>query len=139
MAKDIRNRWFGASWQERVVTGLLASGIIGALLQGLMVVHAATPAGDGNAFSRSRESFSNDSGVVVTPDGIAKITSATAGRWDTAHRVEATRSRPQVNNALTQGHYAYRFQLWEAEADSWVAGDEPYVSLHFMGAEDYAH
>ena len=23
--------------------------------------------------------------------------------------------------------------------DSWVEGDEPYVSLHFMGAEDYAH
>ncbi len=23
--------------------------------------------------------------------------------------------------------------------DSWVVGDEPYVSLHFMGAEHYAH
>jgi quercetin dioxygenase-like cupin family protein len=23
--------------------------------------------------------------------------------------------------------------------DSWVVGDENYVSLHFMGAEDYAH
>ena len=22
--------------------------------------------------------------------------------------------------------------------DSWVVGDEPYVSLHFMGSEDYA-
>jgi len=22
--------------------------------------------------------------------------------------------------------------------DSWVVGDEPYVSIHFMGAEDYA-
>ena len=22
--------------------------------------------------------------------------------------------------------------------DSWVVGDEPYVSLHFMGGEDYA-
>jgi quercetin dioxygenase-like cupin family protein len=22
--------------------------------------------------------------------------------------------------------------------DSWVVGDEPYVSLHFMGAQDYA-
>lgn len=22
--------------------------------------------------------------------------------------------------------------------DSWVAGDEPYVSLHFLGADDYA-
>jgi len=23
--------------------------------------------------------------------------------------------------------------------DSWVVGSEPYVSLHFMGAGDYAH
>jgi quercetin dioxygenase-like cupin family protein len=23
--------------------------------------------------------------------------------------------------------------------DSWVVGDEPYVSLHFMGADQYAH
>ena len=23
--------------------------------------------------------------------------------------------------------------------DSWVIGEEPYVSLHFLGAEDYAH
>ncbi|HEY9842099.1 MAG TPA: cupin domain-containing protein [Candidatus Obscuribacterales bacterium] len=23
--------------------------------------------------------------------------------------------------------------------DSWVVGDEPYISLHFLGAEDYAH
>jgi len=23
--------------------------------------------------------------------------------------------------------------------DSWVVGDEPYVSLHLMGADDYAH
>jgi quercetin dioxygenase-like cupin family protein len=23
--------------------------------------------------------------------------------------------------------------------DSWVVGDQPYVSLHFMGAEKYAH
>ena len=22
--------------------------------------------------------------------------------------------------------------------DSWVVGDEPYVSIHFMGADDYA-
>jgi hypothetical protein len=23
--------------------------------------------------------------------------------------------------------------------DSWVIGEEPYVSLHFLGADDYAH
>jgi hypothetical protein len=30
------------------------------------------------------------------------------------------------------------FHIPEAPHDSWVVGDEPYVSLHFLGAERYA-
>lgn len=30
------------------------------------------------------------------------------------------------------------FYIPAAPHDSWVVGDEPYVSLHFMGAADYA-
>jgi quercetin dioxygenase-like cupin family protein len=30
------------------------------------------------------------------------------------------------------------FYIPPAPHDSWVVGDEPYVSLHFMGAEKYA-
>ena len=30
------------------------------------------------------------------------------------------------------------FHIPEVPHDSWVVGDEPYVSLHFMGAERYA-
>jgi len=26
----------------------------------------------------------------------------------------------------------------KAWTDSWVVGDEPYVSLHFLGAQEYA-
>ena len=29
-------------------------------------------------------------------------------------------------------------KLFYARHDSWVIGDEPYVSIHFMGASDYA-
>ena len=30
------------------------------------------------------------------------------------------------------------FYIPPAPHDSWVVGDEPYVSLHFLGAEKYA-
>lgn len=36
---------------------------------------------------------------------------------------------------LTEGSLFY---VPPAPHDSWVIGDEPYVSLHFMGAEQYA-
>jgi hypothetical protein len=30
------------------------------------------------------------------------------------------------------------FYLPPVAHDSWVIGDEPYISLHFLGAEEYA-
>ena len=36
---------------------------------------------------------------------------------------------------LEAGHLFY---IPPVPHDSWVVGDEPYVSLHFMGADDYA-
>jgi hypothetical protein len=30
------------------------------------------------------------------------------------------------------------FHILATPHDSWVVGDEPYVSLHFLGAEHYA-
>ena len=31
------------------------------------------------------------------------------------------------------------FYISPVPHDSWVAGDDPYVSLHFMSADHYAH
>ena len=36
---------------------------------------------------------------------------------------------------LTAGHL---FHIPPIPHDSWVVGDEPYVSLHFLGADRYA-
>jgi hypothetical protein len=36
------------------------------------------------------------------------------------------RGAPRNDNHIAPGH------------DSWVIGDEPYVSLHFLGADHYA-
>lgn len=35
-------------------------------------------------------------------------------------------------------HPGQVFYIPATPHDSWVVGDEPYVSLHFLGAEDYA-
>jgi hypothetical protein len=39
---------------------------------------------------------------------------------------------------LTVGRARYDLFSIEPGHDSWVVGDEPYVSLHFLGADDYA-
>jgi len=41
---------------------------------------------------------------------------------------------PDEVRQMVQG----RFEIVPESHDSWVIGDEPYVSLHFLGAEHYA-
>ena len=40
---------------------------------------------------------------------------------------------------LYVGIFAMRYGYIPPGHDSWVVGDEPYVSLHLLGAADYAH
>jgi len=63
------------------------------------------------------ETTCNVAHVVLGVSGCAKV------RMDDGAEFEIT---PGVLCAIPPGH------------DSWVEGDEPYVSLHFMGAEEYA-
>ncbi len=39
---------------------------------------------------------------------------------------------------VTELHAGDLFYVPPVPHDSWVIGDEPYVSLHFLGAENYA-
>jgi quercetin dioxygenase-like cupin family protein len=39
---------------------------------------------------------------------------------------------------ITELHAGELFYVPRVPHDSWVIGDEPYVSLHFLGAEKYA-
>ena len=49
----------------------------------------------------------------------------------------SARSRPWTTAAVIEMRAGDLFYIPPGH-DSWVVGDEPYVSLHFMGAEDYA-
>ena len=43
------------------------------------------------------------------------------------------------NGTIPLGGGVYGLVQWEVTShDSWVVGDEPYVSLHFLGAGEYA-
>ncbi len=43
-----------------------------------------------------------------------------------------------ANGEITEMHAGDVFYIPPTPHDSWVIGDEPYVSLHFMGAGTYA-
>ena len=42
------------------------------------------------------------------------------------------------NGEVTELHPGHLFHISSEPHDSWVVGDEPYVSLHFLGASQYA-
>ena len=42
------------------------------------------------------------------------------------------------DGCITELHAGDLFYVPPVPHDSWVIGDEPYVSLHFLGAENYA-
>lgn len=43
-----------------------------------------------------------------------------------------------TDGRITEMHPGDLFYIPQEPHDSWVVGDEPYVSLHFMGASKYA-
>jgi len=43
-----------------------------------------------------------------------------------------------VDGRVVELHSGELFYIPSEPHDSWVVGDEPYVSLHFLGADHYA-
>lgn len=71
---------------------------------------------------------------------VIKIGHMTIGRasyepgWKWSEHVGAATGAARCEVDLTPGEF---FSIGPGH-DSWVVGDEPYVSLHFMGADSYA-
>ena len=104
-------------------------GLIGALLTGITMVSTVTstdisPAG-GGGISLARETFSDDTDVVVSYKRIFRITNAEVASpvGESAPGVEATSAIPQINNNLQRQQYAYEFEVKEALVDSWQSGE----------------
>jgi hypothetical protein len=92
--------------------------------------------------------------VTIRGMTIGRATYEPGWKWsvDVGPTVGATRCRVEHLGLVLQGRAVAAFddgRIWEltpgslfhipAEPhDSWVIGDEPYVSLHFLGASHYA-
>jgi len=92
--------------------------------------------------------------VTIRGMTIGRATYEPGWKWsvDVGPTVGATRCRVEHLGLVLQGRAVAAFddgRIWELTAgslfhipaephDSWVIGDEPYVSLHFLGASHYA-
>lgn len=52
--------------------------------------------------------------------------------------LEGTATAAFADGSVIEMHAGQLFYIPPDPHDSWVVGDKPYVSLHFMGAEKYA-
>jgi len=92
--------------------------------------------------------------VTIGAMTIGRATYQPGWRWsvDVGRAVGSDRCRVEHLGLVLQGRAAAAFddgRVWELSPgslfhipaephDSWVIGDEPYVSLHFLGASHYA-
>ncbi|MEE9325267.1 MAG: hypothetical protein V3U90_06940 [Dehalococcoidia bacterium] len=135
MKRNFRQQWLkGVAGQGRMAKGLIALVLIGVLFQSFMVVDASSFTSEEDVSFRGGETFTDDTDIVVTSNGIRKITSATASIGDKDPGVEATHLLPQINNALVSNHYAYMIEVKEATVDSWAVGDRFEVELYGGGS-----
>ena len=100
-------------------------------------------------FTRGRFELVNIGGMTI-----GRATYQSGWKWstDVGPNVGATRCNVEHLGMVVSGRATVSFddgKLWELTPgsvfyvppephDSWVIGDEPYVSLHFLGASHYA-
>jgi hypothetical protein len=65
----------------------------------------------------------SDSGILVTPQNAAVTAVSSSPPGDISPGEEATSGLPSVNTTLIAGNFSYKFELREAEANSFQAGD----------------
>ncbi len=95
--------------------------MIGAILTLVVLVSTAEPIEQ--PFSRSFSvPLSDDADVAVSSKGIQKIVSTTAANGDIPPGVEAASVLATVNTALSDGNFAYAFEVTEPLENSWTVG-----------------
>ena len=131
MERKSRQQWLTrVALRPYIVRGLIAFVAISVLSQSFMVVDASLFANGGSTSFRATQAFSDDAGIVVTSTGIRKISSTSSATGGSPLSVEATSPLSAVNNALTQNHYAYKFQVQEASSSSWGVGQGFKIELY---------
>ncbi len=114
---------FGATALKRA----LLFGVVGAVLTSFMVAQAVTTTNLGTSNVKLlTQSYADDTNASTTPSGIFVIdTSAGA-----ATSVEAATTFGALNNALTSGNYAYRFDVKELSGGDWPLNQTYEIKLY---------
>lgn len=110
-------------------------GLIGAtVVSGITMVSTLTTIDLGSVFLRSdNRSFDQvtltEPGVVIGNQlvELAGVNSAASG--NTSPGVEASSALPSINTALVTSNYSYKFEVKEAEANSFQAGDNQKIEV----------
>ncbi|MEE9198671.1 MAG: hypothetical protein V3U26_02615, partial [Dehalococcoidia bacterium] len=108
-------------------------GLIGAILTGFMMAYAVTNTNLGSqSLKLGRETFSDDTDVVIAAKRIFKLKNADAGPavGDSAPGLEVVDTLPQINNALVRNNYAYEFEVKEAAVTSWQSGENFKIEVY---------
>ena len=119
---------FGAKALKRA----LILGVAGALLSSFFVAQAVTSTNLGSTTVKlADQGFSDDSAVVVFSNGIKLIptTDGTPVRT-TSPGVDVTSSLPEVTTAVTQGKYAYEFQVKESGINALSGGEKYRIEVY---------
>ncbi len=62
----------------------------------------------------------------------------TAARWNMSGWLSGTATAAFADGRVVELRAGELFHIPPLPHDSWVVGDAPYVSLHFLGAAQYA-
>ncbi|MEE9324581.1 MAG: hypothetical protein V3U90_03390, partial [Dehalococcoidia bacterium] len=102
-------------------------GLIGALVMGFVVASTVTSTNLGNTnIKLATESFVDDADTTVSGVGIVVLASGASAQTS----VEAFTTFGALNNALTAGNYAYRFDVQEVVAASWAVSQTYEIKVY---------
>jgi hypothetical protein len=123
--------------RSRRTTNALLIGALMSLLVGIATVSTLTSQ-DLNPLGAATEdielvsnSFQDDGHVTVARTGFLKAAAATSAASDSAPGLDATASfATDINNAISEGNWTYRFTVVESTDEDWGATREYQVDVY---------
>jgi len=130
MNVSVTNRIASAAIRRAILFGL-----IGALLMSVMMVYAVTTVdlggGSATSISLARETFSDDTDVLVVAKNFYKHTgSPLAAAGETPTGLESDDTLPVVTNGGTGNKWIYEFEVKEAGATLWQVGENFKIEVY---------
>lgn len=115
---------------------LFATALVGVLIAA-SVAWALSVTTSTRSVQLTEETLSSDADSTITLQGIEKAVAAATAAGDTSPGVEATTANPDVNNAITEGNWVYKFKVAENAVASWPAARQYKVLVYTKTGTDW--